>query len=61
MRRFKADASMTRARTSAASAPRRAGANSTKVGPISRKSAIIVSGSSTKLTFIRAISPQPST
>ena len=50
---------MIRARTSAAIASQMRGANSTKVGAISRKSCIIVSGSSTKLTFIRHSSALP--
>ena len=52
--------SITPARTSAAIDSQSRGANSTKVGAISRKSCIMVSGSSTKLTFIRQSSPLPS-
>ena len=48
--------SIIRERTSAATLSHTRGASSTKVGPISRRSAIIVSGSSTKLTMTRAIS-----
>ena len=61
MPRLSGEASMTRARTSAASDSHTRGAKSTKFGPISRKSAMVVSGSSTKFTRIRAISPQPRT
>ncbi|MCZ7560174.1 MAG: hypothetical protein M5U30_09130 [Burkholderiaceae bacterium] len=49
-------ASITRARTSAAICSQTRGASSTKVGPISRRSAICVSGSSTKFTVMREIS-----
>ena len=53
--------SITPARTSAAIDSQTRGANSTKVGAISRKSCIMVSGCSTKLTFIRHSRPLPST
>ena len=48
--------SIIRERTSAATLSQTRGASSTKLGPISRRSAIIVSGSSTKLTMTRPIS-----
>ena len=52
--------SITPARTSAAIDSQTRGANSTKVGAISRKSFIMVSGCSTKLIFIRHSRPLPS-
>ncbi len=59
MKRLKGEASIMRARTSAAICSHTRGANSTKVGPISRMSAMEVSGSSTKFTFMRESSACP--
>ena len=54
--RFSREASIMRERTSAAICSHTRGANSTKEGPISRMSAISVSCSSTKFTFMREMS-----
>jgi hypothetical protein len=56
IRRFAQVESIIRERTSAAMLSQTRGASRRKFGPTSRRSAIIVSGSSTKLTMTRPIS-----
>jgi len=60
-RRLSQEASIIRLRTSAANPSHTRGASSTKVGPISRKSAQLVLCSSTKFTTIRHCSAFPKT